>query len=70
MSTISPIEPMREAEQKRYDEKQLEIEPAEIKADEQKLTPEVRAATDQQDQKTTVQAFQYTGKGSFVDKVF
>ncbi len=69
MSTISGIEPLRDIEQNQYDKRE-EIEPAAEKADEQKMAPIVDAASKQQDQKTTVQGFQYTGKGSFIDKVF
>lgn len=69
MSTIAPIEIQREAEQIR-NEKREEMQPADLKTEEQVVTPEARAAAEQQDQKTTVQGFQYTGKGSFVDKVF
>ncbi|QGY41173.1 hypothetical protein GM415_13885 [Pseudodesulfovibrio cashew] len=70
MSSISPLEPMSEYSPERYEEKREEIDPLQAQPNEDARTPVVKAAVEQQDAKTTLNAFQYTGKGSFIDKVF
>jgi hypothetical protein len=75
MSGIGPLDSMSEYAPNRYDDRRepaetAKSEPASTLPDEQVLAPSVQAAADNQDQKTTVQGFQYTGKGSFIDTVF
>jgi len=69
MSEISPVEPVSEYTSLRgeLERKELERIPEPV---EQLQTPQVRSAAAQQDQKTTIQGFAYTGKGSFIDGVF
>lgn len=70
MSSISALEPMSEYAPNRYEDKREDIEPVKSQPLEEIQAPVVQAASDQQDQKNTLNAFQYTGKGSFIDKVF
>lgn len=70
MSSISALEPMSEYAPNRYEQKREEVEPLETQSKEEIQTPVVQSAAEQQDQKHTINAFQYTGKGSFIDKVF
>jgi len=70
MGGISPLEPMSEYAPNRYEDKREDIEPVKDQPREEIQTQNVQAATQQQDQKNTIQAFQYTGKGSFIDKIF
>lgn len=70
MSSISALEPMSEYAPNRYEDKREDIEPVKSQPREEIQAPVVQAASDQQDQKNTLNAFQYTGKGSFIDKVF
>ena len=68
MSSVTPIETSE------YGPTRLELErkeseriPEPVK---QLEAPLVKTEAAQQDQKTTIQAFAYTGKGSFIDNVF
>lgn len=70
MSSISPLEAASEYAPNRYEEKREDVEPAEVQPREEIQTQNVQSAAQQQDQKNTIQGFQYTGKGSFIDKVF
>lgn len=70
MSSIAALEPLSEYAPNREENKREDIEPVITQPDEQIQAPVVKAHMQQQDQKTTVQGFQYTGKGSFIDKVF
>lgn len=70
MSAVAPIgstpeySPGREEEPKR-------VPPAEERTtDEVKTLPEVKAESAGQAERTTLYDFRYTGKGSFIDKVF
>ncbi|MEF2229476.1 MAG: hypothetical protein V3571_00960 [Pseudodesulfovibrio sp.] len=69
MSEISPVEPVSEYTSLRSESerKRLERIPEPV---EQVESPLVKSAAAQQDQKTTIQGFAYTGKGSFIDGVF
>lgn len=69
MSSIAALEPLSEYGPSR-EEQSDRIESSSEKATDEVVAPFVKAASEQQDQKTTVQSFQYTGKGSFIDKVF
>lgn len=70
MSSIAALESVSEYAPNRYEEKREDIEPVKDQPKEESQVPVVQSAAEQQDQKTTVQSFQYTGKGSFIDKVF
>ena len=70
MSGITPLESIDGHTPDRYGEKREEINPSQDQVAEQMQAPEVKAAAEQQDFKTTVQASQYTGKGSFIDHIF
>jgi len=70
MSSIESLEPMSEYAPNRFEEKREDLEPVKSQPKEQILAPVVQSAAEQQDQKNTIQGFQYTGKGSFIDKVF
>lgn len=70
MSGIEALESISEYAPNRYEEKREKIEPAKEMPNEQIQASKVQASVEQQDQKTTVQGFQYTGKGSFIDKIF
>lgn len=70
MSPITAIEPVREAEQLAYEEKRVNAEAKKNNATELQLTPLVESSAQERDNKTTLMDFQYTGKGSFIDKVF
>ncbi|MBI9078200.1 MAG: hypothetical protein JEY79_00485 [Pseudodesulfovibrio sp.] len=70
MSGIAALGSMSEYLPNRTDEEPERIEPANQVPNDEVQSPFIRAADQQQAQKTTMQAFQYTGKGSFVDKVF
>lgn len=70
MSSIGALEPLSEYAPNRYEEKREDIEPVKDQPKEEIQTPVVQAAAEQQDQKTTMNQFQYTGKGSFIDKIF
>jgi len=69
MSNITASEPVSEYAPDRYERARHDIEPA-PEYQEQVQAPAVKAEAAQQDQKTTVQGFVYTGKGSFIDGVF
>lgn len=68
--SISPVESAEGYVPDRYENRREEINPAQDQAAEQLQAPEVKAAAEQQDFKSTVQGFKYTGKGSFIDHVF
>ena len=70
MSDIGALESISEYAPNRFEEKRDEVEPVREEPKEQIQAAPVQAHMEQQDQKTTIQAFQYTGKGSFIDKVF
>lgn len=70
MSGISPLESMSEYAPNRYEDKRDEVEPVKAEPREESQTPAVLSAVEQQDHKNTLQAAQYTGKGSFIDKIF
>ncbi|QJB57696.1 hypothetical protein [Pseudodesulfovibrio sp. zrk46] len=70
MSSIAALESMSEYAPNRYEEKREDVEPVKDQPREEIQTPVIQAAAEQQDQKNTMNAFQYTGKGSFIDKVF
>lgn len=70
MSGIGALEPVSEYAPNRFEEKREDVEPIKDQPKEEIQAPVVQSATEQQDQKTTIQSFQYTGKGSFIDKVF
>ena len=70
MSSISLLESMSEYAPNRYEPKREEIEPLDSQPKEEIQTQAVQNAADQQDQKHTLNAFVYTGKGSFIDKIF
>lgn len=68
MSSIESIEPLSE-----YAPRQDEVERVESTDDQPKddvMVPYVQAASVKQDHKTTIQSFHYTGKGSFIDRIF
>lgn len=69
MSGIESLEQMSEYAPNRYEEKNA-IEMPEALQDEQTKAPELQAAVEAQDKKTTTHGFQYTGKGAFIDGVF
>lgn len=71
MSGIAAIGPMSEYLPNRNDdEPEPIIKPADQEPKDEIQSPVVKAADSQLAEKTTVQGFQYTGKGSFIDKVF
>lgn len=70
MSVIAPIDEMREYVPEMHDDKPDNIEPVMDQSGEAAQVSQVRAADEQVSQKTSVQGYQYTGKGSFIDKVF
>jgi len=70
MSGIAPLDSLSEYLQKRKDEEPILAEPVNSVPNGEVQSPVVKAADQQQDHKTTVQGFKYTGKGSFVDGVF
>lgn len=70
MSSIGVLEPLSEYAPNRFEEKRDDIEPIKDQPKEEIQAPVVQSAVEQQDQKTTVQGFAYTGKGSFIDKIF
>lgn len=70
MSSIQTIDPLSEYGRTRQEESKAEVESFEASLIEEAKVPFVQAASQQQDTKTTIQSFQYTGKGSFIDKVF
>lgn len=70
MSSIDAIEATSEyapMQQERFND---DIDASQAMATENTEVPKVQAASEQQDKKTTVNGFQYTGKGSFIDGVF
>lgn len=70
MSSIGPIDEMREYVPDMPEDKLNKVEPVMDRDGEVTQLSQVRAAEEQANQKTSVQGFQYTGKGSFIDKVF
>lgn len=70
MSGIAALGPMSEYLPNRPEEEPERIEPKDQAPKDEMPSPLVKAADQQQAEKTTIQAFQYTGKGSFIDKVF
>lgn len=71
MSGVAAIGPMSEyLPNKKDEESEPRVEPANQGPSDEVHSPVVKAADSQQAEKTTVQGFQYTGKGSFIDKVF
>ena len=70
MSGISPLESTSEYAPNRYEGKRDDVETVMAEPREESQTQNVQAADQQQNKKHTIQGFQYTGKGSFIDKVF
>ncbi|MFH1915193.1 MAG: hypothetical protein ABIK45_13080 [Pseudomonadota bacterium] len=75
MSIINPIDPTGGYAPLAAEERKAMLSPALRKPettmpDEQTLAPLAKARAESRDQQTTVQQFQYTGKGAFIDKVF
>lgn len=70
MSGISPLEAKSGYTPDRFEHRREDIEPVTVEPKVEDQSQAVLAAEQQQDQKTTVQGFQYTGKGSFIDKIF
>jgi len=70
MSGIAALGSMGEYLQNRKDEEPVPVEPVNQVPTDEVLSPMVKASEQQQAHKTTVQGFQYTGKGSFVDGIF
>ncbi len=70
MSGISPLEALSEYAPNRHEDKRDDVETVRAEPREESQTQNVQAAVNQQDQKNTIQGFQYTGKGSFIDKIF
>lgn len=72
MSGIASIGSMSEyLPPKRSEDESERIEPFnQPSKDDELQAPVVKASAQQLAEKTTVQGFQYTGKGSFIDKVF
>ena len=69
MSGIAALGPMSEYLPYRDEEEPKQVKPVNQPSDEVQ-SPVVKAVDQQLAEKTTVQEFQYTGKGSFIDKVF
>jgi len=71
MSGVTPIGPLSEYHPNRDEERdRVEQVSPEQPAQDEKSHSMVLGAEQKQDAKTTIQNFQYTGKGSFIDKVF
>ena len=69
MSTVAPIGSAREYLARREEEPERVI-PSEPPSSSEKTPSEIKADVVKQAEKTTLNDFQYTGKGSFIDKVF
>lgn len=69
MSGVAPLGPASEYRPKREDELER-VGPSSQPPAEDKLPSAIQADAQKQAEKTTVQDFRYTGKGSFIDKVF
>ena len=69
MSIVAPVGPASEYRPRREDELER-IEPANKQPVEDKPPAAVDADVQKQAEKTTLNDFKYTGKGSFVDKIF
>ena len=70
MSSIESIGALNEYAPNRYQRTQEDVEPSQTPPEQELNVPAAKAAEQQQDQKTTIQGFQHTGKGSFIDTVF
>lgn len=71
MSGIASVGSMSEyLPPERLEDEQEQVTPVKKSDDESQPAPVIQASAQQQAEKTTTQAFQYTGKGSFIDKVF
>jgi len=70
MSGIASIGSMSEYLPDRDNLEQRKIDSVDKDAKDDSPAPYVRAADAQLSEKTTLQGFQYTGKGSFIDKIF
>lgn len=70
MSGVAPIGPASDLLSNRDEERDV-VEPIEtVKIGEDKSPMLIKSEDQKQAEKTTLQAFQYTGKGSFIDKIF
>lgn len=71
MSGVAPVGPMQEYSPNRRQDELEQIDQASTQPPSDETSPqEVQGALKKQAEKTTVYAFQYTGLGSFIDKVF
>lgn len=75
MSTIAPIDSADDSapalrEDRREQADSVRREPADTAPHEQAFVLSVHALAGNQDNKATVQGFQDTGKGAFIDRVF
>ena len=70
MSGIAPLDSTGEYAPNRYEEKREDVDLVKAEPREESQIQTVDVPTQQQDQKNTIQASQYTGKGSFIDKIF
>lgn len=69
MSSIQSIEPLSEYAPREEDRVER-VESTDDQPKDDVMVPYVKAASTSQDHKTTIQSFQYTGKGSFIDRIF
>jgi len=69
MNGVAPIDSAPEYLRRREEETERPA-PAEPANDEVKGVPEAKSDAAKQAEKTTLLDFRYTGKGSFIDKVF
>ncbi|WP_207263466.1 hypothetical protein [Desulfovibrio sp. Huiquan2017] len=69
MSAVAPIGSTPEYTSGREEEPKR-VSPAERTTDEVKTLAEVKSEAAGQAERTTLYDFRYTGKGSFIDKVF
>ncbi len=70
MDSIETLDPLNEYTTDRFEQNRDESILVEEQSKEDIQTPAVQASIEQQDQKQTINAFQYTGKGSFIDTIF
>lgn len=68
--SIDAIDPTTEYAPMQEDRFREDLEPTQAMANDNVEASKVQAASEQQAKKTTVQGFQYTGKGSFIDGLF
>lgn len=70
MSTIGYLEEFSEYVPRSFEDKQEEINAARSQPESHVQAPLQQAQHDQQAEKDAIQGHVYTGKGSFIDKVF